>query len=224
MGQAKNRRPATVAVCIATIPPRAELLERALSSVAAQSLLPDEVIVETDTEGRGAGPTRNLAWAKATTDYVAILDDDDTFEPDHLEVCMRAARSERADVVYPWFNHLDWPEWRPDRPDPLATALNGRLVHPFGVAFGPEQARHMRQHAFIPATILARRTMVKRVGGYPAPYTDEWTKYNGCEDWAMLVRILDAGGRFVHVPKRTWNLQHRVGTGGAPWRGTTASS
>lgn len=218
MGQAKNRRPLTVTVAIPTIPPRARLLERAVASVHAQTRKADRVLVSMDEEGAGAGPNRNRAIALADTDYVAFLDDDDEFLPNHLALCMSAAKATGADVVYPWFELVGWSEATPERPDPLATMYNGQIVHPLGVPFGPEQARHLRRYAWIPATIVARRAMLEKVGGYPAPHTSEWHAHGGCEDWALLTRMLDAGARFHHVPHRTWRLHHGYGTAGRPWR------
>lgn len=208
----------TVTVCIPTIPPREELLNRALLSVTAQTRPPDEIIVELDTEATGAGPTRNRAWQRATSEWVAFLDDDDEFLPDHLEECLKHARRERCDLVYPWFHLIGWPEATPSRPDPLAVAFNGVLRHPLGVPFRREQELHMRKHAFIPATVVVKRSFLEKVNGYPEPYTAEWRNFNGCEDWALLVRLLDAGAKFSHLPKRTWNCYYGTGTAGAPWK------
>jgi glycosyltransferase involved in cell wall biosynthesis len=218
MGQAKHRRPLTVTVVIPTIPPREHLLDRAVASVQAQTRKADTVMVSLDAEGLGAGPNRNRAWKLATTDYVAFLDDDDEFLPNHLALCMSAAKATGADVIYPWFELVGWDEATPERPDPLATMHNRQLVHPLGVSFGAEQARHLRNHAWIPATIVIRRTMLEKVGGYPAPNTPEWHEYNGCEDWVLLLRALDAGAKFHHVPYRTWRCHHGNGTAGRPWR------
>lgn len=224
MGQAKNRQPLTVSVIIPTIPPRVRLLERASASVMAQTRLPDQVIIQLDMEGVGAGPTRNAAIEQAHTDYVAFLDDDDEFLPNHLALIMSAAKATRADVLYSWFELVGWDEATPDRPDPLATMFEGKLVHPLGVPFGTEQARHLRRYAWIPATIVVRRTMLERVGGYPAPGTAEYEQFNGCEDWALLIRLLDAGARFHHVPHRTWRCHHGDGTAGRPWKDATCES
>jgi Glycosyl transferase family 2 len=221
MGQAKLKAQVaevTVAVCIPTIPRRRDMLKRALDSVAAQTRQPDEVIVVEDTEGRGAAPTRNEAWQQATSTYVAFLDDDDEFLPDHLEVSLRTLRRTRADLVYAWFELVGWDEATPDRPDPLATVCNGQLVHPLGVEFGPEQQRHYRRHAFIPITTVVRRSALERSGGFPIPGTPEWPR-DDCEDWGGWLALLDTGARFAHVPKRTWRCYLGDGTAGRPWKG-----
>jgi GT2 family glycosyltransferase len=214
----------TVSVVIATIPPRAQLLARARRSVSAQRRPPDEIIVVTDEHGEGAGPTRNKGIARATSEYVAILDDDDELLPRHLHALMLAAERTDADVVYPWFELWDNGRRVVDRE--LGTMLHGEIVNPLGVTFGLEQAEHMRHYAFIPACLLLRRDMVIAVHGYPGPDEPEYRQRGGCEDWALLIRMLDAGARFVHVPERTWRLHKGTpgdpelagGTAGRPWR------
>lgn len=219
MGELALKLP-SVTVCIPTIPPREDLLQRALDSVAEQTHLPDEVIVMVDQLAQGAAPTRNAAWQAATTEVVAFLDDDDEFLPDHLELCLTAMVEQRAGLVYSWFEHIGWPEWTPDRPDALATMLDGELVHPLGVPFGLEQEKHYRRYAFIPITTVVRRAMLERSGGYPSPGTPEWPR-SDCEDWGGHLRLLDIGCKFVHVPKRTWRCYHNGATtrstGGKPW-------
>lgn len=224
MGQAKQRQPLTVTVVIPTIPPRESLLERALASVQAQTRKADQILVALDEEGMGAGPNRNRACELATSDFLAFLDDDDEFLSNHIALLMSAAKASRADVLYSWFELVGWDEATPERPDPLATMYKGELVHPLGVPFGTEQARHLRRYAWIPATIMVRRTVFERVGGYPAPGTTEYEQFNGCEDWALLIRLLNAGARFHHVPNRTWRCHHGNGTAGRPWKDTTCES
>lgn len=89
----------------------ARTLERAIASVAAQTLRPAEVILVDDASGDetrdvmnslshqfdsgwiklvfldenvGAGSARNAGWAMATQSYVAFLDADDAWHPDKL--------------------------------------------------------------------------------------------------------------------------------------------
>jgi hypothetical protein len=214
----------TVSVVIATIPPRAELLERARQSIERQRRQPDEIIVVPDVIGRGAGPTRNIGIARAKSEYLAILDDDDELLPRHLHALMLAAERTGGDVVYSWFEL--WHDGRKIPDYELGTKRGGEIVHPLGVTFGPEQAEHMRQYAFIPACLLLRRQMVVDVGGYPGPDDPEYHERGRCEDWALLIRMLDRGAHFVHVPERTWRLHKGTpgdpaeagGTAGMSWR------
>jgi glycosyltransferase involved in cell wall biosynthesis len=96
-----------ITVCIATIPPRGKLLRRALASVATQTLQPAAIVVEYDHEHIGAAATKNRAAAKATTPWLAFLDDDDQFLPHHLETLRHDPLEHEAgpeltrfDVVY----------------------------------------------------------------------------------------------------------------------------
>lgn len=118
-----------IAVLIATKNRDALLVERALSSVHHQTLVPNTLVVVNDggphdervhQELRKLGQTMNVvtvenqrtpgasgAWNTGLTEleqrehrgFVALLDDDDEWDPVHLEVNARAARDERANVV-----------------------------------------------------------------------------------------------------------------------------
>jgi glycosyltransferase involved in cell wall biosynthesis len=199
-----------VAVCIPTIPPRRALLREALVSVLEQTRPVDEIIVVTDVDGDGAGPTRNRAWRRASADWVAFLDDDDMLGPTHVETLL--AHSAEADVVYPWF-HL------PTGVDPLFVHRNGELVPAFGVPFGDEQLNHLlTQGNFIPVTVLVRRAWLEFVDGFPTPGTARWP-HAECEDWGCWQDLARHGARFKHVPERTWTWRwHGLNTSGKPWR------
>jgi hypothetical protein len=199
------------------------LLRRALDSVERQTRPADAVVVEVDHDGLGAGPTRNRAWQRAKTDYVAFLDDDDEFMPQHLEACIRTAEETDADLVYSWFELVGWPEATPQRPDALAVMHHGQLVHPLGVPFGLEQQWHMRKYAFIPITTVVRRSKLEESGGFPTPGTPEWPR-NDCEDWGGWLRLLDVKAKFVHHPERTWICHYGKGTAGRPWKDIDGTS
>lgn len=208
---------ATVTVAIPTIPGRERLLDRALVSIDAQTRRPDHVVIEADPDGTGAGPTRNRALERVTTDWVAWLDDDDELLSDHLDVCLQTAATTGADLIYPYFEMVDEPGVTPHDRDPLAVARGGQWVSPFGVPFGPEQEHHLRTAGnFIPVTTLVRTAALRAVGGFPTPGTTDWPD-PAREDWGVLIRLLDAGYRFAHAPERTWRWHHHAGhTGGLP--------
>jgi len=198
-----------VTVVIPMIPRRREMLGRALESVTRQTRMPEAVIIEYDTTGQGAYATRNRALAGVTTRYVAWLDDDDTLEPNHLETCLKVLAQTGATLVYPGAFFVG-------RDNPLAVSVDGQWVDPFGVTFGEEQEHHLRVHGnFIPVTYVAAAADVRRVGGFPEPSSEAWP--GECEDHGLLVRLLDGGARFVHVPERTWTYHvHGENTGGRP--------
>jgi glycosyltransferase involved in cell wall biosynthesis len=189
------------------------MLAQAMTSVTAQTRPPDEIHVVTDQLGQGASWTRNQTWRAATSDWVAFLDDDDVWFPQHLERLLDASAD--ADVVYPWFELSVG-----NQSDPLACRVDGELRTPLGVEFGDEQARYIREeNNFIPITLMVRRALLEEVGGFPALNSPEWPE-NCCEDWATWRKLLDAGARFKHVPERTWRWNwHGANTMGRPtWR------
>ena len=190
-----------VSVVVPSIPPRSELLVECLASVARQTYSPDAVIVVMDTDRSGAGLTRDRGLDKVDTEFVAFVDDDDLLDPSHIEKLVRCAERTGADLVYPWHHHLG------ETPDALAIPVDGVLVDPEGVPFGPEQAAYLRGTNFIPVTTLVRTELAQRVGGFGG----EW-----CEDWRFLVRLLDADATFVHLPERTWSWRHHATTGNVP--------
>ncbi|KAJ3158203.1 hypothetical protein HK101_001392 [Irineochytrium annulatum] len=135
----ERRRIAVVAV-IATRGPNTLLVARCLQSIAAQTRMPDWVVVAVDTlDSKLIDQTRLLAESKLESldrylfvpnwrtqgasgawnsgilkafeifacgkglhpgdVFIAILDDDDSWEPDHVRVCLDIAKRQDADVV-----------------------------------------------------------------------------------------------------------------------------
>lgn len=198
----------TIGVAIPSIPPRENYLLRALRSVDAQTLRPDQVEVVVDRNGDGAAGTRNRAWQALTTDWVAFLDDDDELLPHHLEHLLAVAIDTDADVVYPWHEIRDgWGRVKPD--------LLGAQGRPFDAwaLFGGDPDLHDADdfdptevggpaRNYIPITNLVRRSLLVEVGGF-------WTREGEAfEDWRMWRRLVKAGAKFVHTPEVTWVWHH----------------
>lgn len=209
----------TVAVCIPTIPDREALLDRALTSVASQTLSINELIVERDVDGNGASTTRNRAWQRATSDWVAFLDDDDVLRPQHVERLLQCARVTKADIVYPWFNIVDNAGNDMTERDPLRIVVNGYALSPFGLPFGLNHEDELRtRNNFIPITVLVRRALLEKAGGFPELNSPEWPE-NCCEDWGLWRQLLDEGATFAHLPERTWLWYwHGRNTSGRSWK------
>lgn len=207
-----------VTICTPTIPAREDLLQRAAASVAQQTT-PVEMSIALDVDGDGAAVTRNRAWRNTDTEWVAFLDDDDVLCPDHVELCLRWALETNADLVYPWFNIYDASGQDMSAKDPLRAPVDGQYVSPYGVPFGDQLRREiMTRNNFIPVTVLVRRQLLEDVGGFPIPGTSEWPEET-CEDWGLWRRLLNAGARFEHLPRRTWFWYwHGRNTSGRPWR------
>lgn len=176
------------------------MLGRALASVLAQRLVPDEISVAVDHCRDGAAATRNRAWRNTTAEWVAFLDDDDELGPDHLRWLRDCAVEADADFVYPWF----WVEGGTD---------------PFPMFFGqPWDAEHPHQTTI---TGLWRREALEAIDGFPPPgngLVDEFGNRIG-EDYAAVLALNAKGGRIVHLPARTWTWHHHASnTSGEPNR------
>ena len=173
--------PTLITVVIPTIEGREKELKRALDSVHAQTFCVDRRMVMHDVDRRGAAWNRNRALQQVDTEWVAFLDDDDEFKPDHLKVCARYAALTGVDVVYPGYE-----------------AVGDDPINCFGLAFDPVL---LKRRNYIPVTVLARTDAVRAAGGFQE-HPDE----NGdpCEDWGLWLAMLERGYTFGHVPQRTW--------------------
>jgi len=193
-----------ITVVIPHIPPRQTALLQAVRSVQLQTLPADAISIVTDTQKRGAGRTRNLALAMARTRWVAFLDDDDLFHPDHLETLLGHALETGADVVYSSCrvihaklgvippDHPGWDEW--GRP---------------GKEFDPDL---LRQRSYLPVTSLVDRGLAQRSSFEPP----DGSHY---DDWGFYLGLLDLGATFSHINKVTWTWNHgEHNTSGQPDR------
>lgn len=178
----------SVGVAIPSIPVRAGLLQRAITSVLSQTRPVDALSIAFDHEGQGAAETRNAAWQSLDTDWVAFLDDDDELEPHHIERLLACAYENDADLVYPWF-----------------TVVGG--TDPFPHYFGrPWDPAHPIQTTI---TCLWRRTALEKVGGFPPHSRRVDAEGNGKgEDFLAVETLSNLGGRIVHLPERTWLWHH----------------
>jgi glycosyltransferase involved in cell wall biosynthesis len=191
----------TIGVAIPSIPPRRDMLLRAVGSVLAQSLPVDQISIVLDTAKRGASFTRNDAWQALDTDYVAFLDDDDEWYPHHLATCLQAIEATGADMVYPWFDVAGGTDPFPEN---------------FGRPFDPTDPCQTT------ITCLWRRRALRDVGGFidvPADDDPDQSGHRRGEDMRAVERLVALGGKVVHVPERTWAWHHHLAnTSGLPDR------
>lgn len=174
-----------ISVVIATIPPRAKLLRRAVWSVIEQTLRPDALVIEADPDHTGAAATKNRGLEKVTTEWVAFLDDDDQFKPEHLQRLSQVAEESGADVVYSI----------PEVPGSTFVASEPMYGRPF-------DADVLRQRSYIQTTSLVRTKLVQQSGGFQCPAGSNY------DDWGCWLALLDAGARFVHLPEPTFIWNH----------------
>lgn len=196
---------APITVVIPTISTRSDRLNRAVESVYQQTLRPEALIIEQDIQRLGAPGNRDNGIAKVVTEYVALLDDDDYFYPDHLETLYQAALDTDADIVYSWFDVEGGTDPFPEN---------------FGKPWNPEEPRQ------ITVTILAKTDVIRKAGGYSntSSLTEEelssYAQGNTVgEDFRMIAEANRQGAKIVHVAKRTWAYCHWEGnTSGRPDR------
>jgi LmbE family N-acetylglucosaminyl deacetylase/glycosyltransferase involved in cell wall biosynthesis len=186
---------------------RPGLLAEALNSIRATSY-PAEVIVVNDggaapelpagvtsvTHGvpRGRSAAMNSGVAAAKNAFIAFLDDDDLFYPDHLSVLNRAANGS---------SHV---AWYTDAVSAFAvTGESGALETKSRLRlFEQDFDRDLLFiDNFIPLpTLLLRREDFLTVGGFD-------TDFDLFEDWDFLIRLAKRGD-FVHIPRITCEIRH----------------
>ncbi len=169
-----------VTVVIPTIPPRRDLLMRALNSVWNQERPADAVSIAVDHHHEGAWVTRQRALDAVQTEWTAFLDDDNAFLPDHLSSLMDHAAKTGADYVFSYFD-----TWESKSIDPLRV---------FGKPFDNANPHHTTM------TILVRTELAKSVGFTPPSPGD----LVGGEDWRFTLGCVERNAKIVHLPKYTW--------------------
>lgn len=182
-----------ITVVIPTIPPRAHLLQRAVSSVLMQTLRPKAIIIQQDIDHEGAWVTRDLGLQAVRTPLVAFLDDDDAFKPNHLAM-LAAAVEDGADYAWSYYELIGSSGESYGDEDPI-------LGH-FGRQFDPANPHQTT------ITVLVRTEIAQSVGFRPPPGLGSVDGQRYGEDFAFTLGCLSAGARFCHVPARTWYWHH----------------
>jgi glycosyltransferase involved in cell wall biosynthesis len=183
-----------ITVVIPSIPVRPHLLERAIGSVARQTLPAAAISIAVDTHREGAAATRQRALDAVTTPWVAFLDDDDMFKNEHLERLLAHALETEADFVYSWFEMLGGG-------DPFPS------TH-FTEPFDPENPIETT------ITTLVRTELAKQVGFQAL---NRGHNINSGEDRFFTLGCLAAGAKISHLVERTWFWCHHLGnTSGLP--------
>jgi len=181
------------------------MLERALSSIHYQTLLPDTVILSVDNQGEGAAATRHRGLMQARTDWVAFLDSDDWFKPFHLKALLGHAQQTGADFVYSWFElvqlkangSMSTITWDPERGDGVFPP--GHYLNPFD----PENPIETT------ITTLVRTELAQEIGFFPAEAPGGTNPgANSGEDRRLTLECLRRGAKISHLVRRTWFWLH----------------
>jgi hypothetical protein len=200
-----------ITVCIPAHVARVEngMLDRAVASVKSQLIPAAAISIAVDEDGDGAAVTRQRALDAVKTEWVAFLDSDDFFYPEHLKVLATGARIFNASYVFSYYM-VHFPDGRP-------WPQNDPLGH-FGKSFNP-QAPHQTT-----ITTLVRTELAKKIGFHEPPPDSVVGGHRGGEDWHFTVGCAEAGAKIVHVPRRTWAwVHHGANSSGIPGRGDAAA-
>jgi hypothetical protein len=194
-----------VTVVIPTIPPRVDMLNRAVHSAMIQTRPPEALSVAVDTEHLGAGATRTRALRNVGTEWTAFLDDDDYFYGNHLETLMGIAESTGALVCWAWWDGNGVWDYECEQggcPDKCHRHKDFDFENP-----------HLFGITYLVKTELAQQC------DFPAP--DPGEAFYGNEDYMFLCKLRDLTKPedWKHTPRVTWHYTvHGNNTSGRPDR------
>ena len=155
-------------------------------------------VIRNERPGRVAR-ARNAGLREARGDWIAFLDDDDSWAPEKLRSQLDAVRSSGADFAYAEVVTVDDDgEVLYTSSVPPAERLRYDTVAACAIPAGP-------------SNVLARTTLVRRLEGFDEQFVN-------LEDWDLWIRLAWAG-RAVAVPEPlVAYLQHRQGKSLTPPR------
>jgi GT2 family glycosyltransferase len=174
---------------------RSNLLKKAIASVLAQSFKDIEIIVvddcstddtekvakefkvryiKTEKNSGSDSKPKNLGISKANGEYIAFLDDDDTYRPDALKILYRYAKT-GADITY----------------GDYLIENNGKMERGWSLPFSASRLSQMNYIAM--SVVLIKKDKLEEVGGF-----DE--SIHKFKDWNLWIRMQKYGCRFLHVP------------------------
>lgn len=138
------------------------------------------------TENQGLPATRNTGIEAARGEWIALLDSDDLWTPDHLETLVTRVNQDNADLV-----HAGSILFQSD----TGKLLQERAPTPEMTADFPHSL-FCGDYIIQPASVLLRHDLWRQVGGFDPAF-----RY--VEDRDMWLRCARAGARFAYTGKQT---------------------
>ena len=214
----------TVSIIIAAYNGR-QTIERAIASAQKQTLRDIEIVVADDasTDGTyefvqslaaadarikplrlhqngGVSVARNAAIAAAAGQWVAVLDADDWYEPERIEMMLKAAQALNANLICDNLKIYD--HAREAVVD--ETRHGGRGVTSLTPEFLSRRDTPLQRHAIGYIKPFVRREFLR------AHNIDYNTQYRSGEDFLFLEEILLNGGKGFLVPESYYVYVHRI--------------
>lgn len=139
------------------------------------------VVYSRNVRNYGASHSRNVGFAQAKGQYVALLDADDRWLPDHLAMAVRELQAYRCDLVYSTVM--------------LVEDGTERILGYWGPSANDCRTfpRSILDRNFItPSATVMRRSVLEDVGAWD-------TQYRYCEDMGYWLKCIDSGKIFRHI-------------------------
>ncbi|MGZ7080119.1 MAG: glycosyltransferase, partial [Thermoanaerobaculia bacterium] len=190
---------------------RPALLHEAVASITA-SAYPAEIVVVNDggeqpelsgvklvhhPQSRGRSEAMNSGVGAATNPFIAFLDDDDLYHPDHLPTLGRASEQSQYQG---WYTNAVSAFVSLGESGAFETRSRQRLFD------GDFDRERLLIDNYIPLpTLLVRRDTFLDLGGFDP-------EFDLFEDWDFLIR-LSLRGDLLHVPRITCEIRHIEGSG-----------
>lgn len=135
------------------------------------------IVVVHLAENKRIALATNEGIARASGEYIVFTDHDDELTPDCLYELARSVERENPDFIYSDEDKID---------------EGGQYVQPFfKPAWSPDT---MISTMYTCHVSCVRRALVNEVGGLRP-------EYDGCQDWDLILRVVEKTDRIAHVPK-----------------------